>query len=331
MLFTNPAAGQQAIRDQIAAANRILILTHVNPDGDAIGSMLGVAHVLRAFGKHVMPLAMPPTPEYANWLPGMEMVQVYNSTTVLPNADLVVVVDTASTERLGAVYAANLSYFEQRPMVVIDHHVTNDGRGTVNLIQPEAASTCELLYQLCIAMEAPVSPEAATCLLLGLTTDTQSFQTSSTRPSSLQAAAALIELGANHGRVIAEVYYALPAASAALIGLSLKTLEVKDGVAWAFVSRDMMRATGAEEEAADEVVRVMQRIAGVQALVLFKERSDGSTKLSLRSRPPHDVARLAQVFGGGGHTQASGATVQAPPHEAAALVLPRLQALIGAG
>lgn len=328
MLFTSPAEAQQPILDRLQAASHVLVLTHVNPDGDAIGSMLGVAHQLRALGKHVTPLAMPPTPVYADWLPGMETVQRYQPDIVLPDADLVVVVDTASMERLGTVYPENRAYFDQRPMIVIDHHVTNDGRGDLNLIQPEAASTCELLYQLFVAMNQPISAQAATCLLLGLTTDTQSFQTSSTSPASLRAAADLISLGADHERVIHEVYYALPAASAALIGLALATLETQQNVAWAFVTREMMRATAAEEEAADEVVRVMQRIAGVQVLVLFKEREDGTTKISLRSRPPYDVARLAQHWGGGGHTQASGATLSMPPHDAAAQVLPRLLTLI---
>lgn len=327
-LFTDAAAAQHAIREQIDAANHILILTHVNPDGDAIGSMLGVAHVLRAFGKHVTPLAMPPTPGYANWLPGIHTVQLYAPGVPLPQADLVFVVDTASMGRLGALYGEHRAFFDQRPMVVVDHHVTNDGRGTVNLIQPEAASTCELLYQLWSAMGVSLHAEAATCLLLGLTTDTQSFQTSSTKPGSLRAAADLIACGADQARIIHEVYYALPAASAVLIGLALGTLETRQGIAWAFVSGEMMRASGAEEEAADEVVRVMQRVAGVQALVLFKERADGTTKISLRSHPPYDVARLAQEFGGGGHSQASGATLNMPPKDAAAQVLPRLHALI---
>lgn len=328
MLFTSPSAAQQAIYEQIAAANHILTLTHVNPDGDALGSMLGVAHVLRALGKQVTPLAMPPTPEYANWLPGMETVQLYQTGMPLPDADLIFVVDTASMGRLGAVYPENRAYFDQRPMVVVDHHVTNDGRGTVNLIQPEAASTCELLYQLFEAMNQPISAEAATCLLIGLITDTQSFQTSSTKPNSLRVAADLITCGADHERVIHEVYYALPASSATLIGLALATLETRNGVAWAFVTRQMMQATGAEEEAADEVVRVMQRIAGARALVLFKERDDGTTKISLRSRPPLDVARVAQEWGGGGHTQASGATLSMSPEDAAAAVLQRLHALL---
>ena len=329
MLYTNPHDAAGPIAAQIAAANQILVLTHINPDGDAIGSLLGATHVLRALGKHVTPLALPPVPEYANWLPGVDTVQLYTPGAPLALADLIFVGDTASIGRMGAIYPDHAATLDRLPMIIVDHHVTNDGRGTVNLIQPEAASTCELLYRLFVAMGAPISADAATCLLLGLMTDTQSFQTTSTNADSLRAAAALLDLGADNQRVVHEVYNALPAASAALIGVALAMLRVEAGIAWAQVTNAMMQATGAEEEAADEVVRVMQRIAGVRALVLFKERADGTTKISLRSRPPYDVARLAQEFGGGGHTQASGATLLATPAEAQVLVLPRLKALVG--
>lgn len=330
MLYTHPNEAAGPIAAELAKATHILVLTHVNPDGDAIGSLLGVTHVLRAMGKQVTPMPLPPVPEYAAWLPGIDTVMLYRAGAPLPTIDLIVVVDTASIGRLGAIYPEHATQFDTLPVIVVDHHVTNDGRGTLNLIQPEAASTCELLLQLFMAMGAPVNAQAATCLLLGLTTDTQSFQTSSTHAASLRAAADLLDLGADRARIVHEVYYALPAPTAALIGHALSTLRCEDGIAWTFVSREMMQATGAEEESADEVVRVMQRIAGVQALVLFKEREDGTTKISLRSHPPYDVAQVAQTFGGGGHTQASGATLNVPPEEAAALVLPKLRALIKA-
>lgn len=328
-LYTDPTTAAPLVAAQIAQANHVLVLTHVNPDGDAIGSLMGMTHVLRALGKQVTPMPLSPLPHYVVWLPGMETTQVYASGEPLPaDIDLIVIVDTASVERLGRVYPEHAATLDALPMIVVDHHVTNDGRGTLNLIQPSAASACELLYALFAAMDAPITPAAATCLLLGLTTDTQSFQTSATVPGSLRAAAALIDLGADQQRITSEVYYALPASSALLIGQALADLRCEGGIAWTHVSNRMMAATGAEEEAADEVVRMMQRIAGVHALVLFKERADGTTKMSLRSRPPYNVAQLAQTFGGGGHKQASGATLNVPPAEAEALVLPRLRDMV---
>jgi phosphoesterase RecJ-like protein len=316
---------------QIQQAQRILILTHINPDGDAIGSMLGVWHVLRALGKAAIPLASSALPSYAEWLPGAEHIQVYAAGMGFPDVDLAIMVDTATLGRVGRIYDEHALALAGVPIVIVDHHVTNDGAATVNLIQPRAASTCELLYGLFRAMDLAISPELATCLLLGLTTDTQSFQTSATTADSLRVAADLLELGADHGRVVHEVYYALPSSSALLVGQALSAMRRDGPIAWASVTQAMMRATGAEDEAVDEVTRMMQRVGGVVALAVFKERADGTTKISLRSVPPIDVATLATRWGGGGHTQAAGATLLMPVEQAEGEVLPLLRALAGVG
>ncbi|MBC8162075.1 MAG: DHH family phosphoesterase, partial [Roseiflexaceae bacterium] len=153
MLYTDFTLAAPAVAAQIAQATHILVLTHVNPDGDAIGSLLGVTHVLRALGKRVTAMPLPPLPEYTAWLPGIETVQPYAPAAPLPEGiDLLFVVDTASIDRMGRVYAEHRQVLDQLPMIVVDHHVTNDGRGTINLIQPAAASSCELLYALFAAM-----------------------------------------------------------------------------------------------------------------------------------------------------------------------------------
>ncbi len=331
MIYNDAALAAPIFAARIADADRILILTHVNPDGDAIGSMLGAWHALRALGKDAIALASSPLPSYATWLPDADQIQVYRQGTPLPGANLVLMVDTASLARVGRIYDDHQQALATLPLIIVDHHVTNDGAGALNLIQPEAASTCELLYDLFRAMDLPMTAELATCLLLGLTSDTQSYQTSATRASSLRAAADLLDLGANQRRVVHEIYYALPASSAALIAAALSELQHEGAVAWTTVTLTMMRATGAEDDAVDEVVRLMQRIGHIRALVLFKERSDGTTKISMRSRPPIDVAMLAQRWGGGGHAQAAGATLLMSPDQAAREVLPQLRALAEVG
>jgi len=328
MIYDDAAQAAPAITDRITAAEHILILTHINPDGDAIGSLPGVWHALQALGKQAIPMASSPPPNYTGWLPGADQIRVYQHNSPFPTVDLVIMVDTASLARVGRIYDDYAATLAALPIVIIDHHVTNDGVGTLNLIQPTAASTCELLYALFHAMGVPITPAMATCLLLGLTTDTQSFQTSATGPETLRTAAELLGCGADQARIVHEVYYALPTSTAQLIGLALGELRSEGPIAWATVTQAMMRATGAEDEAADEVVRMMQRIAGVRALVLFKERHDGTTKLSMRSHPPINVAALAQIWGGGGHSQASGATLLMSPEQAAREVLPRLRNLV---
>jgi phosphoesterase RecJ-like protein len=328
MIYDDAAQAAPAIADRIAAAQRILILTHINPDGDAIGSLLGICHALQSLGKQAIPMASSPIPDYTKWLPGADQIQVYQYDSSFPTVDLVIMVDTASMARVGRIYEDHADVLTTLPIVIIDHHVTNDGVGTVNLIRPAAASTCELLYDLFDTMGVAITPSLATCLLLGLTTDTQSFQTSATSPESLRAAAALLEYGADQPRIIHEVYYALPTSTAQLIGLALGELRSEGAIAWAVVTQAMMRTTGAEDEAADEVVRMIQRIAGVRALAMFKERYDGTTKISLRALPPINVAAVAQIWGGGGHAQASGATLQMSPEQAQREVLPQLRKLV---
>jgi bifunctional oligoribonuclease and PAP phosphatase NrnA len=328
MIYDNAAQAAPAIVKRIAAAERILILTHINPDGDAIGSLLGVWHALQALGKQAVPIASSPLPNYAEWLPGAEHIQVYQHNHSLPAVDLAILVDTASLARVGRICDDHAATFATLPILIVDHHVTNDGVGTLNLIQPAAASTCELLYALFHEMGLPITPALATCLLLGLTTDTQSFQTSATRPETLRTAAELLEYGADQGRIVHEVYYTLPTSTTQLIGLALAEMRSEGPLAWTTVTQAMMRTTGADDEAADEVIRIMQRIAGVRALALFKERHDGTTKISLRSHPPINVASVAQLWGGGGHNQASGATLQMSPEQAAREVLPRLRTLL---
>jgi phosphoesterase RecJ-like protein len=327
-LYNDAAQAAPAIAERIASAERILILTHINPDGDAIGSLLGMWHALRALGKQALPLASSPLPTYTHWLPGVEQIQVYQAGQVLPEADLAILLDTASLMRVGRIYEEHAHALAALPALIIDHHVTNDGAATLNLIRPSAASTCELLFALFQAMGLTITPDMATCLMLGLTTDTQSFQTSATTAETLQSAAGLLACGADYMRVVHEVYFALPPSSAILIGIALAEMRREGALAWTTVTQAMMRATGAEDEAADEVVRMMQRIAGVRALVLFKERYDGTTKISLRAQPPINVASLATTWGGGGHAQASGATLLMSPTEAANEVLPRLRSLL---
>lgn len=328
MIYNDPTNAAGPIAERIAAAQHILLLTHVNPDGDAIGALLGVWHALGALGKQRTALVMPPLPGYTLWLPGVEAIALYQSGSSLPPADLVIMVDTASLERIGAIGEEHAATLGALPLIVIDHHVTNDGGATLNLIDAAAASTCDLLYRLFDAMHVPISPALASCLLLGLTTDTQSFQTSATRPASLRAAAALLEAGADHKHVIDAVYYELPPNSAALIGHALAGMHFEAGVAWLTVTRTMMDATNAEDEASDEVIRVLQRIGAARVMALFKERRDGTTKISLRSRAPLNVAAIAQRWGGGGHAQAAGATLNMPPAEAIAAVIPLLKLLV---
>lgn len=330
MITADPQTMAAPLRARIDAAERILILTHVNPDGDAIGSLLGTLHVLHALGKSVVGLAVPPLPTYALWLPGVAQVLLYQREMPLPPADLVILVDTAAIHRIGPISDDHDQTLSALPLVIVDHHLTNDGGGTLNLIDPQAASNCELLFELFQAMQLAIPPDAATCLLLGMTTDTLSFQTGATNPRTFRAAAGLLEHGADHRGVVNGVFYTMPHGTALLVGYTLSALQIEGRMAWATVTRTMMEASGAPEDAVDEAIKSLQRLAGIDALALFKERADGTTKLSLRSRPPINVATFAQRWGGGGHAQAAGVNLDMPVAAAQHEILPALRALLEA-
>lgn len=310
MIETSPLAAAPAIHAALERVQRILLLTHVNPDGDAIGSLLGLWHTLHAMGKMAIPLASSGLPSYVLHLPGIEHVEVYERGSLLPPSDMIWMVDTADLHRVGAIYDEHADELTRRPLIIVDHHFTNTGGGQVNLIDAGAASCAELLFALFQAMQAPVTPAAATCLLMGITTDTQSFQTSSTRADTLRLAAALLEAGADQRAVVRDVYYATPYSTARLLGLSLSQLQQEDGLIWTHISHEMIHQTGADDGAYDEIVQVIQRVDGVRISVLFKERASGSVKISLRSKPDIDVSAIARRWGGGGHRQAAGATLE---------------------
>ncbi|GIV89936.1 MAG: phosphoesterase [Chloroflexus sp.] len=325
MIFTNSQQAAEPIRAVLANVQRILLLSHVNPDGDAIGSLLGTMHVLRALGKETVALASSAPIDYCAALPGFAEVHVYRPGDPLPDCDLIWMVDVAHLSRAGAIYDEHAATLQSRPLVIVDHHATNDGGGTVSLIQANAPSCAEVLFDLFTVLKWPLSPDAATCLFLGMMTDTQSFQTPTVTPETLRRAAALLEAGADKELVVNAVFFSIPPATLRLTGMAMANLQQEDGIFWTVVTQEMLRVTQADEAATDDTVSRLQRVAGMRACVLFRERPDGTVKISLRSIPGIDVAAVAQQWGGGGHRQAAGATLKMSLAEAVDAVLPALR------
>lgn len=335
MLYTNAETAAPAIAECLADKQHVLLITHVNPDGDAVGSLLGLGLALEARGHAVTMLAPTPLPMYAMRLGGVERIAVYSSSAVysetfqLPaSVDLVMLVDTGDVRRIARIYEDNGAYIDERALVVIDHHATNAGEGLVNLVDASLSSTCELLYHLLRAWNAGITPQIATALLMGVITDTQSFKTSNTTPSALRVAADLIELGADRELIMRDVYSNIRFETAKLLSLALSELRRAGPLAWTHVTQVMQRSVGADDDASAEVTEYIAGLGGLRATALFKERRDGSVKVSLRSVPGVDVAAVAQHFGGGGHRQAAGATLPGPLHESEERLLAVLRAAV---
>ncbi|HLZ22314.1 MAG TPA: bifunctional oligoribonuclease/PAP phosphatase NrnA [Ktedonobacterales bacterium] len=336
--------GQQAARARILAAGigselaerawqmiedarQIVILAHEHPDPDALGSALGLAFALEPHGKECVIACADAVPANYDFLPGWERV-----VSALPheNFDLVIALDAGELSRYGSLYTRHQSFFDRAPILNVDHHITSVGCGRVNIIDPVAAATAELLTVFLLNRGAEIGTEAAKCLLAGIITDTRSFEFDATTARTLTAGAYLVGKGAIPDAIIKPMYRMKPLAKARLWGLALQTMESAAGgrVVWAAIRREMLTASGATTDMDDGLASFLIDIEGVGIAALFKEQTDGSTKVSMRSVAPYDAAKIAAHFGGGGHMRAAGCTLATGVDEAVRTLMPHLVALI---
>ncbi|GAC1534166.1 MAG: bifunctional oligoribonuclease/PAP phosphatase NrnA [Herpetosiphon sp.] len=324
-IYNDVAAAAQPLADIVADKQHILIVTHVNPDGDAVGSLAALSLALEQRGHTVTALVPSPLPVFTRTIPTSDRIQVYSTNQHLPaSIDVVILVDTGDVQRIARVWHEQQPFLLNRPMIVIDHHVTNSGEGICNLVDPTRSSTCELLYELLAAWNVEITSDIATALLFGIITDTQSFRTSNSTPSALRAAAALLDKGADRNRVVREVYNNIPFSYGKLLAFALTEMQSSGSLVWTRVTQAMQQAAGADDEASAEVTDYLSALGGFRASALFKERRDGTVKVSLRSIPGVDVSSVAQQFGGGGHRQAAGCTILRPLVEVEPLVIAAL-------
>jgi bifunctional oligoribonuclease and PAP phosphatase NrnA len=300
----------------VRRAERLLLCSHQKPDGDAIGSILGLGHALESAGKHVtLACADAPINALAK-LPGADRI-IQDLSEVSQEGqplrwDAVVVMDASGLDRLGGLYESNRHVFETLPVLNVDHHFTNDRFGEVNLVDATAAATTEVLVEFLRRMGIAPDPVAATCLLAGLMTDSLSFQTESTTGRSLRAAATLVEAGAPMAAIASQIFRQRPRGSAVLWSKALGTLGFGAGgrIAWVEVTREMVESSGPGAESGG-LSNYASSIEGVDVGFLIEEGADGNVYVGLRSESV-DVAAIAAEFGGGGHVRAAGCHFKAP-------------------
>lgn len=308
----------------LARSQHIPIVSHVAPDGDAVGSILGMYWLLRALGKQPIPILTDPVPAMFTYLPGSETIRhTFPKGTPEEPVDMILVVDLSSTDRIGSFYETQHELFERIPVVQIDHHVTNKNFGTVNIVDPRAASTCEMVYRLARELGMPVTPDAALCMLNGLITDTQCFRTSNTTANTLRIATDLIDDGASLNTVTEAYFRSRPLSTLRLWAAAFSQLHVQGNIVWVAVSQQMLERTGASYEETESLVGQLISVRTCDVAVLFKEDKDHSIKVSFRSSARISVAAIASHFGGGGHDRAAGCTItRVSLEEAQALVIP---------
>lgn len=324
--LTESLSGLLALVEQ---ATDVLIGTHLNPDGDAIGSALAVSHWLTAMGVSNEIVCNNLPPGYLQYLPGQETIRT------IPNRqahDLGIIVDLDSTERLGSCQ----KFFDSiEKLVVVDHHEPHEKPGNLRIVDPKSPATASILTDLFALPEnpEPITQEMATCLLTGLVTDTGGFRYVNTTSDSLHKAAFLVERGASLFQVMDEVYLNRDEPSVHLLGRALNNMKMAHNkkLAWVILRPEWFEEFGAGEEHTEGIVNEILSARSVVAAFVLRAGKNGKVKGSLRSKGTLDVAKIAQKIGGGGHKNAAGVTIENTLEGAEAIVLEALGSVIEQG
>lgn len=298
-----------ALLDRLRQGHRFLITSHVNPDGDAVGSSLGLTRVLRKLGKSSVVWLHDPVPGLYSVLPGSERVHVGSEPPhgFPENFDAAIVLECPSLERCGHAEAITGSGL---PILNVDHHLGNEPYGQVNWVDTAAPAVGVLVHRIARALHIDLDPATADCLYLALVTDTGGFRHSNATAEAFDAASALVREGAAPDQVSQWLYESRPESAVRLQAAVLQSLAMHDGgrVATAHIDRAMVESSGAQPGDSEGLIDIPRSITGVRAVALFRQLDDGRWKASLRSRGEVSVERVARQRGGGGHQNAAGFT-----------------------
>lgn len=318
----------------LAPGKRVCLTTHVNPDGDGLGSEVGLAHLLRQFGVTVTVANPTATPSRFGFLfedlPGLD--KTAEAVKEIRRADALIVLDISDLSRLGMLADAVRERGQVVPVGCVDHHVSP---GTLpagpRYVDPGAAATGELIVELAMANEWVLTKPAARALYVAMLTDTGGFRFSNTHPRTLRVAAELLDRGIDPEAIYLDVYAGAPEGRVRLLAEVLQTLVVESaiGLSWVTVPPGAMERHQVGTDDLDGVVEHARSIEGVKMALLFREIAQGRIKVSLRSVGAVDVARFAQPFGGGGHAKAAGLSMEGSLAQVQAKVLADARAYLG--
>jgi bifunctional oligoribonuclease and PAP phosphatase NrnA len=287
----------------VRAGRRFLVITHVKPDGDAVGSVLALTFMLRKLGKEADAFCADPLPVGYDFLAGAEDIR---NRVVDPSFyDVAVTVDCGDFQRVGDELAEAVARI---PLLInIDHHVGESSFGQISWVQPSASSACEMLYRLCSPLGVPLDPDIATQLYTGILTDTGSFRFSNTNRDVLEIAATLVASGAQPSVIAQYVYDSGQPQRLRLLArvLATVTFHADDRLATAELSQKMLTETGTSHLDSEGFINELRSVRPVMLAMLFREGENGTVHVSMRSKGDVDVARFAQKYGGGGHRLAA--------------------------
>jgi bifunctional oligoribonuclease and PAP phosphatase NrnA len=305
------------VLQHIQQRNRFLLTSHARPDGDAIGSALACAQILRSLGKQAEVVMHDPVPRIYQILPFAE--RVIQSDRVNGSYEAAILLECDSIQR------TRLEGLENQFLISIDHHTSGRPFAHVNWIDPCATATAEMVYRLAREAGVSISPEIATCLYTALMTDTGSFMFKGTTEHTFALARALVLAGADPAQCARNIYFAHSTAKMRLLGAALTNLHREGPLAWIWVTREQMERSQAKEEDCEGIVNYALSIQDVEVAAFFREMPDGRYRVSLRSKGKLNVADIAERFGGGGHECASGCSIDGPLSIAVALILQQIR------
>ena len=296
----------QRVKEAVEKGKKFIVATHVDPDGDALGSAFALGLALTGMGKEAAVYLRGKAPYRYEFLPKPPVI-----VDELPSAgyDVAVVVDCGDLQRVGdgseALKACDY-------LINVDHHETNEAFGQLNIVDERASSTAEILYLIFGALGVRITLDMAVNLYTAILTDTGSFRYDCTTKRAFSIAEEMVGLGVRPADVAAEVYESHPKERFLLLCQVLGTLELfqHDKIATAYVTQSMFERTGTNREYTEGFVEHIREIRGVEVACLFRELGGGRYKVSMRSKDHVDVASVAKSFGGGGHQRAAGCTLE---------------------
>ena len=302
----------EALLAKIRQGNRFLLTSHVSPDGDSIGSALGLARILRGMGKGAVIWCRDTVPAVYGLLPGVDRIHSGEEAPAgYPEKfDAIVALECPSLDRTGLE-----KKLTDLPILNIDHHLGNQHYGQVNWVDTAAPSVGEMVYRLAKSLNVTMTVDAANLLYLTIVTDTGGFRHSNATDVAFEACAELVRDGARPELVTRWIYENKPVTVLRLVAEMLRSLELHDEgrIATVLVTTDMIEAAGADVSDSEGLIDYPRKIAGVEGVALLRERTDGKTKVSLRSRGEVDVEKIARAHGGGGHKNAAGFEMTGSP------------------
>ncbi len=310
----------------IDAAQSILVVAHIAPDGDAIGSLLGIAEPLRDRGKDVTAAIDEGVPPDLSFVPRSETI----APAICDNSfDLLITVDSSDIERIGVVGAYGLTHSTRT--INLDHHPTNTRYGDIHLIVPQAVAAVEIVYDFLEYMGCEISADVAFALLTGLVTDTQGFRISATNSRTLEIAQDLMQRGASLSKIMAKTLNRRPFEEVELWKRVLPSVQLESGLIFATIGQGDIGSVGLENMTDGGLVSYLVSVDQANVSIVFKELPDCQVEVAFRAKPGYDVASLALQLGGGGHTLASGCTVPGTPQQVKEIVLPLAHQAVAKG